>query len=377
MAEAFVARFITNNQKTREMDTLLTMKLEDNETIKEYSTRFWETYNDIDGCDEEVAVRTFKLGLLPDTGLRQSLTKRPAPTMGKLMHRIDQFIRVEEDGGGTTSVRTVAQPKFITPKPSARSINTAKSLSTPSNFVAPTFRVFETVFKEPIYKLMEKIKREPFFVWPPKLLGNPALRYGKLYCTYHKDIGHMTENCHMLKVHLERLVSTGHLNQYVDINLTNKKEPRQTPPQPHSSGATSAGVIHVIHNPLCSTISFGSNRYEIQKATHLRRSFSIIDSVHPAPMCSVSGGVVKQVISFSDSNLKDVQLPPNDPLVITLRIRNYDVQRVLIDQGSFAEVIYQDLYTKLGLGEADLTNFTSPIFGFSGTDCLLAQTPLF
>jgi hypothetical protein len=164
----------------------------------------------------------------------------------------------------------------VTPKPSARSNNTVKNLSTPSNFVAPTFRAFETVFKEPIYKLMEKIKREPFFVWPPKLLGNPALRDGKLYCTYHKDTGHMTENCHMLKVHLENLVSAGHLNQYVDTNLTNKKEPSQAARQPHSSGVASAGVIQVIHNPLCSTISSGSYRSEIQRAAHLRRSFSII-----------------------------------------------------------------------------------------------------
>ena len=28
--------------------------------------------------------------------------------------------------------------------------------------------------------------------------------------------------------------------------------------------------------------------------------------------------------------------------------------------------MYQDLYKKLGLGEADLAGFTSPIFGFSG-----------
>ena len=95
MAEAFVARFITNSRRTKEMDALLIMKLEDNETIKDYSTRFWETYNDIDGCGEEVAVRPFKLGLPPGTGLRQSLTKRPAQTLGKLMHRIDHFISVE------------------------------------------------------------------------------------------------------------------------------------------------------------------------------------------------------------------------------------------------------------------------------------------
>ena len=306
MAKTFVARFITNSGKTREMYALLTMKLENNETIKEYSTRFWETYNDIDGCDKEVAVRTFKLGLLPDTGLRQSLTKRPAPTVGKLMYRIDQFIRVEKDGGGTTSVQTVAQPKVITPKPSARSSNMAKSLPTPSNFVAPTFQAFETVFKEPIYKIMEKIKREPFFVGPPKLLGNPTLRDGKLYCTYHKDTRHMTENCHMLKVHLEKLVSAGHLSQYVDTNLTNKKEPTQTARQPHPSNVALAGVIHVIYNPLCSTISSGSYKFKIQKAAHLRRSFAIIDSIHPAPMYSVRGGAVEQIISFSDSDLKDV-----------------------------------------------------------------------
>ena len=52
--------------------------------------------------------------------------------------------------------------------------------------------------------------------------------------------------------------------------------------------------------------------------------------------------------------------------MVTLRIGNYDVERILIDQGSFAEVMYQDLYTKLGMGEAELSSFTSPIFGFLG-----------
>ena len=79
MTEAFVAHFITNSRRTREMNVLLTMKLEDNETIKDYSTRFWETYNDIVGCGKEMAVRTFKLGFPPSTSLRQSLTKRPLP----------------------------------------------------------------------------------------------------------------------------------------------------------------------------------------------------------------------------------------------------------------------------------------------------------
>lgn len=75
---------------------------------------------------------------------------------------------------------------------------------------------------------------------------------------------------------------------------------------------------------------------------------------------------MNQTISFSDRDLGDVQLPHNDPLVVTLRIGNFNVKRVLIDQGSFAEVMYQDLYEKLGLGESDLTSFTSPVFDFLG-----------
>jgi hypothetical protein len=84
------------------------------------------------------------------------------------------------------------------------------------------------------------------------------------------------------------------------------------------------------------------------------------------------GSFAHQVVLFSDEDLTDVQMPHSDPLVITLRIRNYDVKRVLVDQGSFAEVIYKGLYEKLGLKEANLDNFSSPVFGFSGE----STTPL-
>uniref|UniRef100_A0A2N9H645 Uncharacterized protein n=1 Tax=Fagus sylvatica TaxID=28930 RepID=A0A2N9H645_FAGSY len=175
MAEAFVGRFITNSRKPKGMDALMTMKIGPNESIKNYAARYSETYNEVDGCGEDVAVSTFKLGLPVDSGLRQSLSKRPPSNMKKLMSRSDRAI--------------------------------------------------------------------------------------------HK----------------------------------------------------------------------------------------------PARVSSVNGA-----ISFSDSDLQDVQLPHNDPLVITLRIGNYDVKRILIDQGSFAEVMYQELFEKLGLGKSDLSEYSSPVFGFSG-----------
>jgi hypothetical protein len=79
----------------------------------------------------------------------------------------------------------------------------------------------------------------------------------------------------------------GHLDQYVDTNLTSKKKTGSVVRQPDPSGVASAGVIYIIHNPLCSSILPRSYKFEIQKAAHLRRSFSINDSVHLAPVCSV------------------------------------------------------------------------------------------
>jgi hypothetical protein len=203
---------------------------------------------------------------------------------------------------------------------------------------------------------LDKIKGKPFFVWPSKLIGDPEVRNQNLYCFYHRDKGHLTENCHKYKAHLEQLVTAGHLSDYVDSNPTGSKARGTTTNRSGTQGPAPAGVIHVIHNPSCTSILPTSFRSDMQKASHLRRSYGIVDYAHLVST-SCSGAPISsahQVVSFSDEDLADVQMPHNDPLVITLRFGDYDVQRVLVDQGSFAEIMYKGLYEKLGLKEADL-----------------------
>ena len=174
MAEVFVGRFITNSRRHKGLDTPMMIKLGDNESIKDYSARFWETYNDIDSCAEDTAVQSFKLGLPPDSGLRQSLTKRPSTNLKKLMDRVKQYVRIEEDGGNASSVL----PEVLTRPPNSRSQVRAgqapKASLGPTDYASPSFKAFQTGFKEPIYRILDKIKRQPFFVWPPKQMGDPA-----------------------------------------------------------------------------------------------------------------------------------------------------------------------------------------------------------
>ncbi len=106
LAKAFVSRFITNSKKPKEFDSLLSMRMKDSESLKSYSSRYWEVYNEVDGCTEEIAIKTFKLGLDPESELRHNLSRRSAKCMRDLMSRIEQFVRVENDRAKTRAVST-------------------------------------------------------------------------------------------------------------------------------------------------------------------------------------------------------------------------------------------------------------------------------
>ena len=71
LTKAFSARFMTCSRVLKPLDSLLSMATREGETLKTYSDRYWETYNEIDGDFEDVAVRTFKVGLPTEHELRK------------------------------------------------------------------------------------------------------------------------------------------------------------------------------------------------------------------------------------------------------------------------------------------------------------------
>ena len=72
------------------------------------------------------------------------------------------------------------------------------------------------------------------------------------------------------------------------------------------------------------------------------------------------------VMGFLDEDKIGTIQPHDDALVITLRIGGYDVKRVMVDQGSAAEIMYPGLYKGLNLKSEDLTPYSSPLMTFEG-----------
>ena len=73
----------------------------------------------------------------------------------------------------------------------------------------------------------------------------------------------------------------------------------------------------------------------------------------------------QELISFDDDDLEGTIQPHDDALMVTARINGFLVKRVMVDQGSGADVMYLDLFRGLGLKNEDLMKHTSPLVRFN------------
>ena len=170
LTQAFGSHFVTNSKAPRPLSALLLLSMSDGETLKAYSGRYWEMYNEMDGKFDDVAINTLKNSLLAKHGLRKSLTGKPATSVRQLMDQIDKYKRVKEDrlqGKGKEKVIPQERRDFRS--------DIYNSNCQRRDFVgqsgATNTQVVSTVFQEPIHQVLEKIKNEPYFKWPNKMVG--------------------------------------------------------------------------------------------------------------------------------------------------------------------------------------------------------------
>ena len=57
--------------------------------------------------------------------------------------------------------------------------------------------------------------------------------------------------------------------------------------------------------------------------------------------------------------------PHEDALVVTTKIANSLIHRMLVDNGNAINILYWDAYQKIGLTRTDLSPTTSPLYKFT------------
>ncbi|XP_075655265.1 uncharacterized protein LOC142625510 [Castanea sativa] len=152
------------------------------------------------------------------------------------------------------------------------------------------------------------------------MAGDPTKQNQNLICHCHQDVGHTTENCRTLWNHLEQLVSEGKLKQYLY--------------KPNGQGSHS-GSINQRNNlsrpPLgmINVIFIAPGRTGSCPTRVMFVSYVLVEESGSKP--KRIKGSVSPILGFSDEDKVGTIQPHDDALVVTLRIGDYDVRRVMVD----------------------------------------------
>ena len=75
-------------------------------------------------------------------------------------------------------------------------------------------------------------------------------------------------------------------------------------------------------------------------------------------------------ITFSDFDMEGCQHPNDDPLVIRAIVANKTVHKVLIENRSSVDIIFQSAFDKMGIGWEKLELVNAHLLGFTGEKVL-------
>ena len=199
--------------------------------------------------------------------------------------------------------------------------------------------------------------------------SDPTTRDNSKYCEFHRYYGHRTDYCIQLKREIEYLIRRRYLRRFISpenqaLNQAqNQALPQQPPPrQTTNQNQQPLGEIQVISGGFA-----GGGESSSARKAHLRsiRSTEIakIQAVSKLPQLDTS-------ITFSDTDLEGCQHPHDDPLVVRAVGANKTVYRVLIDNGSSADIIFTSAFDKMGIEKEKLEPANTHLRGFSGEKVL-------
>ncbi|XP_059633006.1 uncharacterized protein LOC132275741 [Cornus florida] len=258
--------------------------------------------SEIVDCHLATAIETFKLAMIQSTKFHTSLVKYSPPDMQTLNARAQIYIRLEENVAHRAQHATLVT---VENKPREKVSNSKSQKSQHAS--APVAQAPEK---------RQKIEERS------------------------------------LRRQVENMIIKGELAEYLTTKAYVK--PREINPQKMEGNQVK--VIHARHGR-----SEDDQESEEVYRSRLRAAYKLrkLSSVNTITSGSIS-------IRFSDGDLSRVQLPHEDPLVISLLVANCMIKRVLIDPGNSSNIITKAVFEQLEIPSSSIQPTSSPLMGFDG-----------
>ncbi|XP_010682324.3 uncharacterized protein LOC104897199 [Beta vulgaris subsp. vulgaris] len=342
------------------------------ESLKEFVNRFNREKVSIPNCDARTAIEAFRRGLDEESDLYKELTKYPCPTFEDAQAKALAQIRLEEDMQSRKAYAHADSRKATSnkqaswrQKPYERPqqvhsvrhdgpVNDWKNdPGLPPKLSEYGFNVTMGGIINTLHSLGSAVK------WPFRNEKSTAHRDKSKWCEFHGDHGHHTDECVALRREVSHLLKQGYLKDLLTEKgkqTVSKNDDRRQPP----SSPPHVKVINVISggSDICGLTYSAAKRHA---RDGLNQDAVPKELRHPRDV-----ELEAMPITFDDADLGDDRDIHHDGLVISLTVSNCLLKRVLVDNGSSANILMRGALEDMGIDERDVIRKSTVLVGFSG-----------
>ncbi|XP_057791110.1 uncharacterized protein LOC131008235 [Salvia miltiorrhiza] len=382
----FLCQFASSRRVGKSALSLMDIKQDQNEILREYSARFNLAAQEIRPAKDFDDIMARLLGYLQLEDARMARKAENDKHKAKRAEEAPERQRHQDRAPFRGLPPRVLPPQGGMPPHQQRTVNEVTRFAeyTPLN--------------KPQEEIFHLIKNQPFFRAPGTYRdGPPQEGPNNKLCEYHNVFGHYTKFCGHLKHQLELLVRQGNLDQFIDRgtegqrrndqrdhrdqrdqqdqrdqrnnqdqrqeqgnnrdrrpddNWDNRREglERQAPPSPYRR------EVHMICGENGTPTS---NRAKKQVVRAVKTGY------YPKRVMEITSAAEEPTITFGAEDLRTLMYPHVDALVIMADIAGCIVHRVFVDSGSAMNILYWECLQNMGI-DVHIEPTNAPLFGFGG-----------
>ncbi|XP_010677869.1 uncharacterized protein LOC104893463 [Beta vulgaris subsp. vulgaris] len=338
-----------------------------NEAVRQYLDRFNKEMISAKSLDVPTPIEAFKRDLTYKSRLYYELTGYPCSTFEEVRARAMAEIRVEEHevsryGSEPSYDRSAQNQKKsdwrhqLYQKRETNNVASKATSKSTNNDYPSIASYFFNVDAGGVVNALEKLGTTAR--WPRKSDRPDSEKDTTKWCSYHGDHGHRTEDCNALKKEVAWLLKKGYLEHLIgkkgqrEEKAGRRQQQPRPPPEP-------------LHDKVINSIFGGSEICGVtySAAKRLARKGS---KAAPKPYYSAEEKKLRSMTISFDEEDEDEEVDNRDGLVVSLTVSNCLMKRVLIDNGSSANIIFKSALESIGLQEADILRKATILFGFNG-----------
>ncbi|XP_057719145.1 uncharacterized protein LOC130933531 [Arachis stenosperma] len=280
LSKLFEEHFARSSIYLHDSDYLNTIKQCQNESLKDYMTRFTKVAMSIPDLHPEVQLHAIKSRLRPEK-FQEAIAIVKPKTMAKFCEKAKGQIDIEE----LRQARKTERPQY---KEEDKPRDNKKSFKSSPRY--ESYTQFNTKCDDIIKEILNSK-----LIKPPRKAGNYPDSKGadkSKYCTFHQKHGHTTNDCVIAKDLLEQLARQGHLDKYIGGHIQRRTPSTgdYNPAEQHgrdkermsiSHPEQSRGVINCISGGFAGGGATSSARkcsYRAMLSSHWSRSNTEINS---------------------------------------------------------------------------------------------------